>query len=70
MLNPDTWKKKIEETFQTNKYHRSLAIAECLSNNDPFSNRLVQRSSKNIAIKAACMKAAVDLIKADIELVK
>ena len=27
---PDAWKKKLEDIFQANKYHRSLAIVECL----------------------------------------
>ena len=35
-LSPDNWKKKLEETFATSKYHRSLAIVECLSINLPF----------------------------------
>lgn len=30
----DEWKKKLEEVFSSNKYHRSLAIVECLSLND------------------------------------
>jgi hypothetical protein len=29
-LAPEAWKKKLEETFTNNKYHRSLAIVECL----------------------------------------
>ena len=28
VLNPDTWKKKIDEIFFQNKYHRSLAVVE------------------------------------------
>ena len=39
-LSPDAWKKKIEETFSQNKYHRSLALIECLcATNDPLNNR-------------------------------
>lgn len=29
-LSADAWKKKLEDTFANNKYHRSLAIVECL----------------------------------------
>lgn len=29
-LAPEAWRKKLEETFVNNKYHRSLAIVECL----------------------------------------
>jgi len=36
-LSPEAWRKKLEETFANNKYHRSLAIVECLQTNEPFS---------------------------------
>jgi hypothetical protein len=36
-LSPEAWRKKLEETFSNNKYHRSLAIVECLQTNEPFS---------------------------------
>jgi hypothetical protein len=29
-LSPEAWRKKLEETFANNKYHRSLAIVESL----------------------------------------
>ena len=29
-LQPDAWRKKLEDTFSNNKYHRSLALVECL----------------------------------------
>ena len=37
----DEWKKKLEEVFNSNKYHRSLAIVECLSLNDVHNCHLV-----------------------------
>jgi hypothetical protein len=37
----EEWKKKLEEIFNTNKYHRSLAIVECLSLNDLNNCHLV-----------------------------
>ena len=40
-LTAEAWKKKIEETFAQNKYHRSLAVVECLSFNDPLNCRLI-----------------------------
>jgi hypothetical protein len=40
-LAPDAWKKKLEEVFGVNKYHRSLAIVECLSLNDVNNCNLV-----------------------------
>ena len=70
MVNPEAWKKKLEETFAHNKYHRSLALVESLTNNDPLCTRLVQRSAKNLAIKAQALKLTIDLIKPDILLLK
>jgi len=43
---------------------------ECLSTNDFSCNRLVQRNAKNLAVKTTALKLAVDLVKADIEVVK
>jgi len=40
-MNADAWKKKLEEGFSVNKYHRSLAIVESLSLNDAFNCNLV-----------------------------
>ena len=45
-LSPEAWKKKIEDTFANNKYHRSLAIVECLQNNEAFSTSLNSKTSK------------------------
>jgi len=35
---PEAFKKKLEEIFSGNKYHRSLAIVECLQTNEPFQS--------------------------------
>ncbi len=40
-LTPDAWKKKVEETYNQNKYHRSLCIVECLNTNDPLNCRQI-----------------------------
>jgi hypothetical protein len=45
VLNPETWKKKITETFMMNKFHRSLAIVECLSLNDVGNAHLIDRTA-------------------------
>jgi len=69
-LNAETWRKKLEEVFSVNKYHRSLAIVECLSLNDVNNCHLVQRNAKHLGVKTQCLKVAIELIKADILLVK
>jgi hypothetical protein len=66
----DEWKKKLEEVFNSNKYHRSLAIVECLSLNDVHNCHLVQRNARHLQIKTECLRASMALIKPDIELVK
>lgn len=45
-LSPEAWRKKLEETFANNKYHRSLAIVESLQTNEPFSTSASTRESK------------------------
>ena len=45
-IGPEAWKKKLEETFASSKYHRSLAIVECLRTNEPFQTSLADRTSK------------------------
>lgn len=45
-LAADAWRKKLEETFANNKYHRSLAIVECLQTNEPFSTSVASRETK------------------------
>ncbi len=69
-LTPDTWKKKVEETFNQNKYHRSLCIVECLNTNDPINCRQVQRSAKMLTVKTQSLKMCIDLVKTDIDLIK
>ena len=69
-LAPDAWKKKLEEVFSVNKYHRSLAIVECLSLNDVNNCNLVQRNAIHLEVKKTCLKNAIGLVKQDIDLVK
>ena len=69
-LNGEQWKKKLEETFSTNKYHRSLAIVECLTINEPFNSGLSAETSKMLGIKKDALKAVLDLVKPDVTLVK
>jgi hypothetical protein len=69
-LQPEAWRKKLEETFASNKYHRSLAIVECLQSNDAFSTSVKDKDSKMQRIIADALKQVVELIKPDAELVK
>lgn len=66
----EDWKKKLEEVFSSNKYHRSLAIVECLSLNDVSNCHIVQRNAKHLQIKTECLKVALGMVRPDIELVK
>ena len=70
ILQPEPWRKKLEETFANNKYHRSLAIVECLQTNDPFATSAKARDSKVGQVKTDALKAVIELVKADVELVK
>ena len=53
-----------------NKYHRSLAIVECLSMNDLANCRLVQRNATHLAAKTSCLKLAYELVKPEIDIVR
>ena len=68
ILAPEAWRKKLEETFANNKYHRSLAIVECLQTNQPFTTSVSVKDGSNI--KANALKLVVELLKPDVELVK
>lgn len=67
-MAPDGWKKKLEETFANNKYHRSLAIVESLQTNKPFTTSASVKDGNNT--KASALKLVVELLKPDVELVK
>ena len=69
-MTPDAWKKKLEETFANNKYHRSLAIVECLQFNEPFSSGERPRNTKSSTIKTTAVKLVIELVRPDVELVK
>ena len=69
-INADAWKRKLEEVFSVNKYHRSLAIVESLSLNDVNNCNLVQRSAEHLSQKTACLKLAFDMVKPEIEVIK
>ena len=53
-----------------NKFHRSLAIVECLSMNDVNNCHLVDRNALSYDLKLACLKTSLDLLMPDINLVK
>lgn len=53
-----------------NKYHRSLAIVECLSMNDVSNCHLVDRTAIHMELKSNCLKTVLDLVMPDITLVK
>lgn len=69
-VNAEAWKKKLEEVFSVNKYHRSLAIVESLSLNDVSNCNLVQRSAQHLTVKSACLRLAFDMVKPEIEVIK
>ena len=69
-MNADAWKKKLEESFSVNKYHRSLAIVESLSLNDVNNCNLVQRNAQHLQLKTACLKLAIELCRPEIEIIK
>lgn len=69
-LNAETWKKRIQEVFSMNKYHRSLAIVESLSLNDVNNAHLIDRKALHLELKVACLKTAMDLLMPDIQVVK
>jgi len=49
-----------------NKYHRSLAIVECLAMNDVSNCHLVDRSAMHLEVKAACLKTSLEFVMPDI----
>jgi len=53
-----------------NKYHRSLAIVECLAMNDVSNCHLVDRSAMHLDVKAACLKTSLEFVMPDIQLLK
>ena len=69
-IQPDNWKKKIEETFDSNKYHWALAVVESLSCNEPKNCRVISNSGIDLPWKKIATKLSVDMMKADINLVK
>lgn len=69
-IPPETWKKKLEETFDSNKYHRSLAFMECLTCNEPKNCWVIGNSGLDLPWKKSAAKFAVDMLKPDINLVK
>jgi len=69
-LNAEAWKKTLTEIFAMNKYHRALAVVECLAMNDVNNCRLVDRSAMHFDLKVACLKSCLDLVLPDINIVK
>lgn len=65
-LNAETWKKRVQEVFSMNKYHRSLCIVECLSMNDVSNAHLIDRTALNYDLKVACLKTSLDMMMPDI----
>ena len=53
-----------------NKYHRSLAIVECLSLNDISNCHLVDRTAIHFDLKVTCLKIVLEYVMPDIQLVK
>ena len=58
------------EVFSMNKYHRSLALVECLSMNDVNNCHIVDRTALHYEVKVQCLKMTLELVMPDIQLVK
>ena len=69
-LTPDQWKKKIEETFPNNRYHRSLSVIESLSTEQPNDSIPIEKKTKNVPWKKDALVQGIQLINPDIEIVK
>lgn len=69
-LNAESWKKRIQEVFSLNKYHRSLAIVESLALNDVSNCHLIDRDAACYDLKIQCLKTCLDMVLPDIQIVK
>ena len=69
-LAPDAWKRKVEETFASNKQHRTLCVLESLTTQEPVNSRVMHNSTGAHPWKPQTIKFAVELLQPDIELVK
>lgn len=69
-LTPDAWKKKVEETFAKDKYHRALCVVESLSTEHPDNCIPVEQKTDKAPWKKDALTLAIQLINPDIEIVK
>lgn len=69
-LTAEQWKKKIEETFPKNKYHRSLCIVESLTTEETENCISIEQKNSKSPWKKDALVQAVTLLTPDIEKVK
>lgn len=61
-ITPTTWKKNVEQTFKSNKYHRSLCIVESLTTDESKKSKPVQQNLKGVEWKKEVLSLGVELI--------
>jgi hypothetical protein len=70
LITPDQWKKKVEDTFATNRYHRALCIVESLTTNEPGRGIAIQQKVEAFPWKKDALNLGIQLINPDIQIVK
>lgn len=70
VLTPENWKKKVEETFSKDKYHRALCIVESLTTEEPGRSIPIEQTLEKAPWKKDALTHAIALINPDIEKVK
>ena len=69
-ITPEQWKKKVEETFVKDKYHRSLCIVESLTTNEPGHSIPIEQKVDRVPWKKDALNFAIQILNPDIETVK
>ena len=69
-LNAEAWKKKVEETYTKDNYHRALCIVESLTTEEPGNCISIEKKVDKTPWKKTTLPLAVQLINPDIEIVK
>ena len=69
-ITPDQWKKKIEDTFEKDKYYRSLRIVESFTTNEPSHSILIEQKVEQVPWKRDALNSTMQIINPDIETVK
>ncbi|CAI2384889.1 unnamed protein product [Moneuplotes crassus] len=69
-ITPTAWKKGVEQTFYSNKYHRSLCVVESLTVGDPDRFSPISQNLEGVEWKKEVLIYAIELVIKDIEVVK